>query len=428
MKRLIIVLAIFFLSQGLFAQTPGYSRKVIDTLASPTMQGRGYTNNGDKSAAAFIKNEFIADKLNSFGNDYYQHYTLSINTFSGKTDVMIDGKKLVPAYDFLISGSSPSINGKFNLIPVTKYIIKHRHALNRFVKKNFSDKFIVIDRSKIKSKDKKSIAFLDSIRNYNPWHAKGIIAIKDTKLTWGASGARKIASFTGIDVKKEKMPRRAKQISLDIEASFLKDYSTQNVIAFVKGKVQPDTFLVFCAHYDHLGKMGKDVYFPGANDNASGTAMVLDLAKYYSKPENQPRYSIAFMTFSGEEAGLLGSQYYTEHPLFPLKNIKLLINLDMVGTGSDGATILNGKPNESIFRRFEQINTSNNYLKKLTMGGVSRSSDHYYFYKNGVPAIFIITGGKDYTDYHNLYDRPEALPLTAYDNLFKLITDFVTVF
>jgi len=101
MKRLIVVLVIFFLSQSLFAQTPGYSRKVIDTLASPTMQGRGYTNNGDKLAAAFIKNEFIADKLNAFGNDYYQHYTLSINTFSGKMEMMIDGKKTCSRLRFL---------------------------------------------------------------------------------------------------------------------------------------------------------------------------------------------------------------------------------------------------------------------------------------------------------------------------------------
>jgi len=428
MKRLIVVLAIIFLSQDLFAQTPGYSRKIIDTLTSSTMQGRGYSNNGDKLAAAFIYNEFTGDHLKFFGTDYYQQFPLSINTFPDKADVTIDNQKLNPVYDFLISGSSPSLKGSFLLITLNKHMIKHKNAMKRFKRNDFSDKFIVIDRSNIKTSDKKSIAFLDSVRNYNPFKAKGIIAIKDKNLTWGASGARKISSFTEIDILKGKMPSRAKKIQLDVESHFLKDYPTQNVIGYVLGKEQPDTFLVFCAHYDHLGKMGKDVYFPGANDNASGSAMMLDLAKYYSKPENQPKYSIAFLSFSGEEAGLLGSQYYTEHPLFPLKSIKLLINLDMVGTGSDGAIILNGRPNESVFHCFDQINTSKNYLKTLTIGGVSQSSDHYYFYKNGVPAIFIITKGKDYTEYHSLYDRPESLPLTAYNNLFKLITDFVTVF
>ena len=87
--------------------------------------------------------------------------------------------------------------------------------------------------------------------------------------------------------------------------------------------------------------MGKDVYFPGANDNASGVAMLLNLANYYSKKENQPKCSIAFIAFAGEEAGLLGSKYFSEHPLIPLNKMKFLVNLDLLGTGDEGMMVVN---------------------------------------------------------------------------------------
>ena len=101
--------------------------------------------------------------------------------------------------------------------------------------------------------------------------------------------------------------------------------------------------------------MGKNTFFPGANDNASGVAMLLQLANYYSKPENQPDYSICFIAFTGEELGLLGSKYYVQNPLFPLNQIKLLINMDMVGTGDEGITIVNTSENLDDYEKFLKL-------------------------------------------------------------------------
>ena len=114
----------------------------------------------------------------------------------------------------------------------------------------------------------------------------------------------------------------------------------------VKGTAQPDSFIFITAHYDHLGGMGKDTYFPGANDNASGDALLLSLAKYYVA--HPAKYSIGFILFAGEEAGLVGSKYYTENPIVPLKNIRFLINTDLAGTGDEGITVVNATefPNE----------------------------------------------------------------------------------
>ena len=86
--------------------------------------------------------------------------------------------------------------------------------------------------------------------------------------------------------------------------------------------------------------MGKKTYFPGGNDNASGTSMVLNLMEYYSNPINKPRYTIVFILFAGEEAGLLGSEYYTTHPTKDLNKIKFLLNLDLMGTGEEGMMVV----------------------------------------------------------------------------------------
>jgi Zn-dependent M28 family amino/carboxypeptidase len=199
------------------------------------------------------------------------------------------------------------------------------------------------------------------------------------------------------------------------------------VVAYIKGSVKPDSFLVFSAHYDHLGKMGPAL-FPGANDNASGTSMILDLARYYNLPENKPRYSIAFMAFSGEEAGLLGSTHYVSEPLFPLKSIRFLINLDMVGTGSKGIKVVNGASFEKEFNILSDINKAKGYLADVGKRGPSAHSDHHPFFEKGVPAVFIYTTGDEFKEYHNIYDVPEKLPFTKYEALFHLLTDFVNTF
>jgi Zn-dependent M28 family amino/carboxypeptidase len=179
----------------------------------------------------------------------------------------------------------------------------------------------------------------------------------------------------------------------------VKKHKTQNVVGFVEGIKYPDSFFVFTAHYDHIGMMGKDVIFPGANDNASGTAMIMDLAKHYSK--SKPEYSIVFIAFSGEEAGLYGSRFFSENPLFPLEKIKLLINLDMVGTGSDGIAFVNGSVFTDLFEIVNQINEEKNYLKRIKARGEACNSDHCFFYQKGVPAFFIYSMGKEHMHYHS---------------------------
>jgi len=421
--RKTVFLFICLIGSGLFAQDINYARNIIDTLSSSGYKGRGFVNNGDRKAAAFIAGEFEKMGLGRFNMNFKQIFNIKVNTLPSNTDVSLGNKRLSPGTAFMVSSSSPSMKGTFPVIHLGKRILNHQKRLEKFRSQKLSDHFILIDSRGSKRKDLNEL--MKKIRLSNYLNAKGIIFIRDGKLSWGTSASGKVTDFLSLDVVRDSIPKKVKTITVDIKNKFFDIYETQNVLAYISGMEKPDSFFVFCAHYDHLGQMGKDVFFPGANDNASGTAMVMNLAKYFSQAENLPDYSIAFILFTGEEAGLLGSEYYTAHPLFPLSNIKALFNLDMVGTGSDGITVVNGDTMHSIYNKLVEINNTNNYLKTVNKRGQSCNSDHCHFFRKGVPAVFIYSMGSEFTEYHNVYDLSQKLPLTRYNEIFRLLTDFV---
>jgi len=400
------------------AQDIGYARKIIDTLSSPSMHGRGYVNNGDRIASAFIRNEFIKDSLKNFASDYYQTFKLPIGTLPGKVMVSVNETTLTPGVDYLVAAASPTMIGTFKIVRIDSHVVCNKKLFRKLLKSKNKEKFILIDKKGIS--DKTILATLHGIKEMNTLGAKGIIVIDD-KLVWGEEDALTPLTYPIITLKRASLFANMKTMTVDIVQDFQNAHEFANVVGYIEGSTKPDSFVVFTAHYDHLGQMGSDIYFPGANDNASGTAMILDLAKYYSK--NKPDYSIAFMSFTGEELGLKGSEYYTSHPLFPLSKIRFLVNLDMVGTGDDGIKVVNGAVIPKEFNLLSGINDKMKYLPSVNKRGEAAISDHYFFYKKGVKSFFIYTLG-GIGEYHNIYDKSKTLPLTKYNELFKLIIDF----
>jgi len=344
------------------------------------MHGRGYVEKGDKIAADYISQQFKKFNLSKFNKDYYQSFYLTVNTFPGDLYLKINGKTLIPGKDYLVDPSSAGGKKDYN-----------------FAKSN---------------KTKSAI--------------EEIISIKEEKKKLTMDVSHEFLK-TGFTVLQSAIPDTINNVSFKIENKLLKDYQTQNVIGYVKGSVYPDSFLVFTAHYDHLGEMGRDTYFPGANDNASGVAMLLNMAEYYSKKENTPKYSIAFIAFSGEEAGLIGSHYYVQNPLFPLSKIKFLVNMDIMGTGDEGMMVVNGAVFDEEYNRLIAINNSKHYLTDIPKRPKAANSDHYFFTEAGVRSFFFYTLG-GIKAYHDIYDKPETLPLTKFEDIFRLIRDFVETF
>jgi len=415
LKKTILLTAIFFLlTVHAYSQHPEYARSMIDTLTMPDFYGRGYVNAGEKKAADFIAGQLKKLNVKPFQDSYFQPFTLSINTLPGDVDLKINGKPLSPATDFLVSPDAPSAEMMCTHVTLlNEKTLKTDRNIKKFKSGNYSNRVLVIDTG-FKKPDEPELS-----------NAPLILKINDKNLSWRVSHAQQQKNQVRVDIKREAMPQKIKKIELKIDARLEENYPTQNVVAYMPGKVYPDTFVVVGAHYDHLGMMGNKTCFPGANDNASGTAMVLDLARYFSDTAHMGKYSIAFIFFTAEEAGLLGSEYYTEHPLFPLKNIKFMLNLDMVGTGSDGIKVVNGSILTKEFELLKSINEQYNYLKTVSARGEAANSDHYFFYKNGVKSFFIYTLGDEYKEYHTTTDKAAGLPLTKYPELFKLVVGFI---
>jgi len=393
-----------------------YARKVVDTLASPYMEGRGYTDNGDKKAATYIHSQFKNFSLLPFGSDYEQYFKFPINTLPSKVEVSVNGVLQPPGADYIVVPNSCSMKGTFEVKRLTRTILFDKAKLYEFTHEDLEKQFILVDDTGVTDKKEKEV-FQGLV--YNPFKAKGVIVLCN-KLTQEMSDS--VADYAFLYALRKSKFDSATTITLDVENKFIKSYESQNLIGYIKGNVQPDTFIVFSAHYDHLGRMGS-VYFPGANDNASGTAMLLSLAKFYSEHKEAAKYSMVFMSFTGEEVGLLGSKYYVEHPLFPLSKIKFEINMDIMGTGDEGITVVNGAIYDAPFRDMQRINDSLHLLKLVKPRGQTSNSDHYFFYAHHVPSFFIYTMG-GIKAYHDIYDRRETLPLTDFDNVYKLILNF----
>lgn len=391
-----------------------YARKIVDTLASPSMHGRGYVNDGDKIAAKFIAEEFKSLGLKSFKPDYFQKFKFSINTFPNEVSLQTENKKLVPGKDFIVGASSPFTSGEFEVIWLDKTTAGDKKKLKKILKQKNAGKVVIVDTAGIKEQFKKA----------QPWLGKaaGVIYIRQ-KLTWEMSQTLSQQFF--FDVLPGVLTKDDTKIKVKIQDKYFPEYTSQNVIGYIEGSKQPDSFVVFTGHYDHLGQMGPDIYFPGANDNASGIAMLLSLARYYAKPENKPGYSIAFIALSAEEVGLIGSQYYVANPCFSLKKIKFLVNMDILGTGDDGIKVVNATVFETQFKQLQKLNAQSGYLKEVQPRGKAAISDHYFFTMNGVPSFFIYTLG-GIKAYHDVDDKRETLPLTEFEDLFSLLIDFTT--
>jgi aminopeptidase YwaD len=378
MKYLTLFVSLFLFS-SVHCQDTIYARKVIKKLCSKELLGRGYVSNGVNKSAAYILKEIKHIGLNKFGKSYCQNYSFPVNAFPGKMSVVLDGKSLIPGKDYLIYPSAKIIKSGFQLYKT------------------------------------------DSV-TYSATDGRRVVPLQvklKKKLTYTV--ATELSENTTIELLKDSFPNELKTIDVIFENKFIPNFKCQNLSAYIKGTLQPDSFIVYTAHYDHLGAMGADTYFPGANDNASGVSVLLNLAKYYKA--HPSKYSVAFVFFSGEEAGLLGSKYFSEHPVFPLSKIKFLTNLDLLGTGSEGIMVVNATVFKNQFEKMNELNEEHHYLKQIKQRGKAANSDHYWFTEKGVPSFFIYTMG-GIQAYHDIYDIEKTLPLTKYLEVCKLLIEF----
>ncbi len=416
-KKLVAYLLLLIPFYKVEAQNVDFAKQVVEDLCGDEMAGRGYVNRGVQKAASYIDSIYKQNQLLAFGTGYLQSFGYPAVAYPDRVEVTMDEDlELVVGEDFIISAGCPSVKGKFNLLFVDSEMVDNPQLFKEFERTAFYKTFLVVDAIQGKKMNNQAAATAILSNNYK---AKGLIFANQSKLTWSAS--LDYDAYPTIYILKGKIKRFHSSIQLLIESE-RNDYNVSNVIGYVKGKKYPDSFVVITAHYDHLGMLGHYAKFPGANDNASGVAMMLDLMQTIRKKPLE--YSVAFMAFAGEEIGLLGSLYYTEKPLFPLNQISLLINLDLMGTGDKGMTVVNATEFPKEFQDLQLLNISNDYLTTVNSRGKAANSDHYYFTEKGVKSFFFYLMG-EYQFYHDIGDTPKALTFSRYNPSFTLIHQFL---
>jgi len=167
------------------------------------------------------------------------------------------------------------------------------------------------------------------------------------------------------------------------------------------------------------------VVFPGAHDNASGTATVMALAYHFKK--NPSPYTTVFCFFSGEEIGLKGSTYFVEHPIIDLKKVKIALNFDLLCGGNAGITIVNSQTDNTrrLYERFVAVNDEKGYIPEIRSRPNTSNSDHYPFTNWDVPAVFIYALGGRQGAYHQYTDTQDNCSLDKWEDIFHLIIEAV---
>jgi Zn-dependent M28 family amino/carboxypeptidase len=259
-----------------------------------------------------------------------------------------------------------------------------------------------------------------------PGQKKAIAYLKDFYVEQG------IASALGGDDYFQEVP--AEFLNKRKRRTPIKD--SENVVAFIKGTEKPNEIVVISAHLDHEGVKDGEIY-NGADDDGSGTVAILEIAQAFqmaAKAGKGPKRSILFLHVTGEEKGLLGSEYYTENPLFPLANTVCDLNIDMVGRiddrhkadpnyvyliGSDKLSTELHNISEEMNKKYTNINLDYKYNDENDPNRFYYRSDHYNFAKHNIPIIFYFNG--THADYHRPSDTPDKINYELLENRTRLV-------
>lgn len=474
MKKTYLLGLGLLLSVGLYAQDPiaqkygalitaSDLKENLSILASDAMEGRETGKRGQKMAAAFISAHFEELGLVAPVNGSYQQPVELFTTGAPVVMVKSAGGELAEYVDYAFYGSGQT-NGVQNAALV-------------FAGKGSAEEIALID-----VKDKVAVIFLDenaSLRNIPALTAlreKGALAVlaitnKQEDFTElggmlkrfssgrisltnkpganlgvfiaGPAACEKLFKANADKLKKAITDKKVDKvkpstISFSVSQTF-KPLKTSNVLGYLEGTDKKDELIVITSHYDHIGMnaTGDDKVNNGADDDGSGTVAVMQLAKAFVQAKNDgkgPRRSILFMTVTGEEKGLLGSDYYTQHPIFPLANTVVNLNIDMIGRSDpqhkDSAPYVYVIGSDRLSTELHTLSeaTNNTYTKlafDYTYNAESHPdriyyrSDHWNFAKNNIPIIFYFDGIHE--DYHKPSDEVDKIEF----DLLKLRTECV---
>jgi hypothetical protein len=212
-----------------------------------------------------------------------------------------------------------------------------------------------------------------------------------------------------IDSVKKPFPLSIKnKVDLEVYTKYQKEREVVNAIGILEGSdpVLKDSFLVLGAHLDHVGSQIGKIFFPGANDNASGCAALLQIAKTFAQSKDKPKRSIAFVFFASEEQGLNGSKYFVSHLPEPIHHVQYMFNFDCVGYG-DSIQVFGGKSFPDLWNIVKKIDAKNDKLL-VNETGEGGGADAEPFFQKGIKTLYFVSTNS-YKHLHQVTDTPETI-------------------
>ncbi len=398
----------------------------VERLTSKEMMGRGYTQGGHIQAAKYISERFREIGLKPVGGTYLHPFPLTVDTFRSRPELAVDGKPLRFGDDFIINPGNRGGKEKRVRIVRVGSGLRLGERLNDFTGKDLKGSLAVIETTipdSIKSDTtipKGSLDLNERITAALEAGAEGTALLVDRPTYGNFFEAFPEPVF---HLRRDAFPSTASTASFNVRRTEKVKIESHNVVGLLEGTGESDSIVILCGHYDHLGAIDEELYFPGANDNASGIALMLALAEGFA--EKPLRYDILFVAFSGEEAGLWGSRFFARFPPVPLDRVRFLVNIDMAASGLDGIMVLGGVDFPEEFALVEGVHTdlgiSGSELRKRENGP---NSDHWFLLQKGIRGFYIypFTGEQPY---HHVDDRPETLQWETFGRMFRLIDEFL---
>ena len=458
--------------------TPETAKTHLNILASDEFEGRGTGEPGGEKAAAYLADEFRKMGLTGpVDGSYYQPVQLTRRVSSGI--LQINGQKFTNGNDFYMVANSPEMTISDNEIVFIGYGISDA-AYDDLKALDIAGKVVLLINEG-EPRDTRGNSVITGTSTPSEWatsrtkrlqhiiaqNPKLVLAVSsEVKEMLSRNGGRLAAprvslrenqeqpvspavavanidteianallrqANTDLDALISKISRRKRSQSTvirlaDFSATFgtvSEPFTANNVLGYLEGSDLKEELVIISAHYDHEGIQDGVIYY-GADDNASGTTGVLEIARAFTQAKaegNGPRRSILFMGFTGEEKGLLGSNYYSQHPVFPLENTVVDINTDMIGRIDDkhidgnhnyihviGADKLSSELhaiNEKANATYTQLELDYMYNDPQDPMRIYYRSDHYNFAKYGIPVIFYFNGL--HPDYHQPSDTADKI-------------------
>ena len=455
----------------------------IKFLASPELKGRATGSPELEKAAKYIADHFRADGLQPVPglSGYLQPFQVTTSAKLGKANHFevsagADSQDLQVEKDFIPINFSSSGKASGSVVFAGYGITAPEYSYDDYAGLDVRGKIVIVLKHEPQENDEKSVFGGKSFTDHSQYYSKAanarthgarlVIAVqdrinhrqdRDDLEKFGATNGPADAGIPFVEVKEDIVQQWFRAAGKDIEQletdidrdlkprSFeLKGVEVRanadveravktvhNVLGYLPGST--DEYVIIGAHYDHLG-LGEQfsmapslagTVHPGADDNASGTAGVLELAHYFAgryANGNKPKRGLLFMTFAGEELGLLGSGYYANHPAIALQRAVTMINLDMIGRPREGKYFVGGAGTGSTLRAtldaiIPQYQLKIDYSDNSGYG----SSDHTSFTTKQVPVLFFFSGL--HSDYHKPGDTWDKIDTGSATQVLQLIAD-----